>query len=97
MPWNRWCPGFKRSDPAIEDALSDVPAFRDFVGLAHWNEQSPSEWSIVRFRHLLGVHEARQPSSLSASCSLRLDGPNGSVFRRVFAGDAQRSAARRSR
>ena len=48
---------FKLSDPAMEEALHDVPAFRDFAGLPHWDEQIPSESSILRFRHLLERHK----------------------------------------
>ena len=48
---------FKLSDPAMEEALHDVPAFRDFAGLTHWDEQIPSESSILRFRHLLERHK----------------------------------------
>ena len=33
---------FKLSDPAMEEALHDVPAFRDFAGLSHWDECIPS-------------------------------------------------------
>lgn len=36
-----------------EEALRDVPAFRDFAGLSH----IPSESSILRFRHLLERHK----------------------------------------
>ncbi len=42
-------PWFKLSDPAMEEALHDVPAFRDFAGLSRWDEQIPSESSILRF------------------------------------------------
>ena len=44
---------FKLSDPAMEEALHDVPAFRDFAGVIHWDQQIPGESSILRFRHLL--------------------------------------------
>ena len=47
----------KLSDPAMEEALHDVPAFRDFAGLSHWDEPIPSESSILRFRHLLERHK----------------------------------------
>jgi IS5 family transposase len=39
---------FKLSDPAMEEALHDVPVFRDFAGLSH----IPSKSCILRFRHL---------------------------------------------
>ncbi len=48
---------FKLSDPAMEEALHDMPAFRDFAGLSHWDEQIPSESRILRFRHLLERHK----------------------------------------
>ena len=48
---------FKLSDPAMEEALHDVPAFRDFAGLSHWDAQIPSESSILRFRHMLERHK----------------------------------------
>ncbi len=48
---------FKLSDPAMEEALHDVPVFRDFAGLSHWDEHIPSESSILRFRHLLERHK----------------------------------------
>lgn len=47
----------KLSDQAMEEALQDVPAFRDFAGLCHWDKYIPSESSILRFRHLLERHK----------------------------------------
>jgi transposase, IS5 family len=41
----------------MEEALHDVPAFRDFAGLSHWDEYIPSESSILRFRHHLERHK----------------------------------------
>ncbi len=48
---------FKFSDPAMQEALHDVPAFRGFAGLSHWDEYIPSESSILPFRHLLERHK----------------------------------------
>lgn len=48
---------FKLSDPAMEEALHYVPAFRDFAGLFHWDKHIPSESSILRFRHPLERHK----------------------------------------
>lgn len=39
---------FKLSDPAMEEALHDVPVFRDFVGLSHGDEPLPSQSSFLR-------------------------------------------------
>ncbi|KAF1048545.1 IS5 family transposase [Xylophilus sp.] len=48
---------FNLSDPAMEEALHDVPLFRDFAGLSSWDEAVPSETSILRFRHRLEQHK----------------------------------------
>ena len=48
---------FTLSDPAMEEALHDVPLFRDFAGLGGWDDRLPDETTILRFRHLLEKHE----------------------------------------
>ncbi len=48
---------FTLSDPAMEEALHDVPMFRDFAGLGGWSERLPDESTILRFRHLLEQHK----------------------------------------
>lgn len=48
---------FTLSDPAMEEALHDVPLFRDFAGLGGWCERLPDETTILRFRHLLEKHK----------------------------------------
>lgn len=47
---------FTLSDPAMEEALHDMPLFRDFVGLS-WDSATPDESTILRFRNLLEVHK----------------------------------------
>jgi len=44
---------FSLSDPAMEEALHDVPLFREFAGLEGWDERLPDESTILRFRHVL--------------------------------------------
>ena len=44
---------FNLSDPAMEEALHDMPLFRDFAGLGGWADRLPDETTILRFRHLL--------------------------------------------
>jgi IS5 family transposase len=44
---------FILSDPAMEDALHDVPLFREFAGLGGWDDRLPDETTILRFRHKL--------------------------------------------
>lgn len=45
------------SDPAMEEALHDIPALRRFAGLDAGISRMPDETTILNFRHLL---EARQ-------------------------------------
>jgi IS5 family transposase len=47
---------FSLSDPAMEEALYDVPLYREFAGLDGAMTRLPDETTILRFRHLLEVH-----------------------------------------
>jgi IS5 family transposase len=48
---------FTLSDPAMEEALHDVPLYREFSGLDNWTTRLPDETTILRFRHLLEKHK----------------------------------------
>ncbi|TNV44552.1 IS5 family transposase, partial [Corallococcus exiguus] len=48
---------FALSDPAMEEALHDMPVFREFAGLEGWDERLPDESTILRFRHVLEKHQ----------------------------------------
>ena len=48
---------FTLSDPAMEEALHDMPLFRDFAGLGGWSARLPDETTLLRFRHLLEQHK----------------------------------------
>jgi transposase, IS5 family len=48
---------FTLSDPAMEEALHDMPLFREFAGLGGWSDRLPDETTILRFRHLLEKHK----------------------------------------
>lgn len=48
---------FGLSDPAMEEALHDVPLYREFTGLDNWTTRLPDESTILRFRHLLEKHK----------------------------------------
>ena len=48
---------FGLSDPAMEEALFDVPLYREFAGLDNWMTRLPDESTILRFRHLLEKHK----------------------------------------
>ena len=47
---------FTLSDPAMEEALHDMPLLRDFAGL-NWDTRLPDETTILRFRRLLEEHK----------------------------------------
>jgi IS5 family transposase len=51
---------FTLSDPAMEEALHDMPLFREFAGLGGWSDRLPDETTILRFRHLLEKHKLTQ-------------------------------------
>ena len=48
---------FNLSDPAVEEALYDSSAMRDFVGIDFGREPAPDETTVCRFRHLLEQHD----------------------------------------
>ena len=48
---------FGLSDPAMEEALHDVPVYREFARLDNWTTRLPDESTILRFRHLLEKHK----------------------------------------
>src|SRR5471030_1071820 len=47
---------FGLSDPAMEEALHDVPLYREFARLDAGATRLPDESTILRFRHLLEDH-----------------------------------------
>lgn len=48
---------FGYSDPAMEEALHDIPLLRDFAGLDAGDTRLPDETTILRFRRLLERHD----------------------------------------
>ena len=40
---------FTLSDPAMEEALHDMPLFRDFAGLGGWDDRLPDESTSLRW------------------------------------------------
>jgi IS5 family transposase len=48
---------FGYSDPAMEEALHDVPLLRRFAGLDAFEDAMPDESTLLRFRHLLEQHD----------------------------------------
>jgi hypothetical protein len=52
---------FGLSDPAMEEALHDVPLYREFADLEGPMRRLPEESTIVRFRHLLEARGLAAP------------------------------------
>ena len=50
---------FGQSDPAMEEALHDVPLYRQFAGLDAGLTRLPDESTILRIRHLPESHDLR--------------------------------------
>ena len=48
---------FGLSDPAMEEALHDVPLYREFAGLDNSRTRLPDESTLLRFRHMLEKHK----------------------------------------
>ena len=48
---------FNLSDPAVEEALYDSRAMREFVGIDLGREPAPDETTVCNFRHLLEAHD----------------------------------------
>jgi IS5 family transposase len=51
---------FGHSDPAMEEALHDIPMYREFAHLDAGVTRLPDESTILRFRHPLEEHELGQ-------------------------------------
>ncbi len=51
---------FGHSDPAMEEALHDIPLYQEFARLDAGISRLPDESTILRFRHLLEEHELGQ-------------------------------------
>ncbi|MEY2932845.1 MAG: hypothetical protein RL033_3594 [Pseudomonadota bacterium] len=62
---------FTLSDPAMEEALHDVPLFREFAGLDNWSTRLPDESTILRFRHLLEKHKLAERMLVTVNELLR--------------------------
>ncbi len=81
---------FTLSDPAMEEALHDVPLFRDFAGLGGWDDRLPDESTILRFRHVLEKHKLAE--RILATVNLLL-GAKGLMLRSGTVVDATLIAA----
>jgi len=59
---------FNLSDPAVEEALYDSRAMREFVGIDLGREPAPDETTICKFRHRLEAHALGQEDSEHSEC-----------------------------
>jgi IS5 family transposase len=64
---------FTLSDPAMEEALHDVPLFREFAGL-NYETRLPDESTILRFRHMLEEHKLAEQILLTVNEMLQAKG-----------------------
>jgi len=48
---------YNLADEALEDALYDMPAFREFAGINLSSDPVPDATTVLKFRHLLEKHE----------------------------------------
>jgi transposase, IS5 family len=64
---------FNLSDPAMEEALYDTPMFREFARLDMGEDHLPDESTILRFRHLLEMHNLglQIPATVNATLTTK--------------------------
>jgi transposase, IS5 family len=65
---------FGLSDPAMEEALHEMPMYREFAGLDNWTTRLPDESTILRFRHLLEAHKLAAQILVVVNDILRVKG-----------------------
>ena len=62
---------YSLSDPAMEEALIEVPTMRRFAGIELISDRIPDETTILTFRHLLEKHKlggsSLRPSRLTST------------------------------
>jgi IS5 family transposase len=62
------------SDPAMEDALIEVPTMRRFAGIDLISERIPDETTILSFRHLLERHDLGKQIFETVKAHLKANG-----------------------
>jgi len=62
------------SDPAMEDALIEVPRMRRFAGIDLISERIPDETTILAFRHLLEKHNLGEQIFKAVKAHLKANG-----------------------
>jgi IS5 family transposase len=74
----------------MEEALHDMPPFRDFAGLGGWDDRQPDKSTILRYRHVLEKHKLVE--RILATVNL-LMGAKGLMLRSGTVADATRISA----
>ncbi len=62
------------SDPAMEDALIEVPTMRRFAGIDLISDRIPDETTILTFRHLLEKHNLGEQIFQTVKAHLKANG-----------------------
>jgi len=65
---------YSLSDPAMEEALIEVPTMRRFAGIELISDRIPDETTILTFRHLLEKHELGEQISETVKTHLSARG-----------------------
>ena len=65
---------FNLSDPAVEEALYDSAAMREFAGIDLGVEPAPDETTVCKFRHLLERHKLGKPLLSAVNRHLKTQG-----------------------
>ncbi|MEX0649533.1 MAG: IS5 family transposase [Candidatus Andersenbacteria bacterium] len=65
---------YSLSDPAMEDALIEVPTMRRFAGIDLISDRIPDETTILAFRHLLEKHELGKQIFEAVKAHLKANG-----------------------
>lgn len=76
---------FTLSDPAVEDALYDSRAMRQFVGIDLGREPVPDETTICKFQHLFRLQAGRRQCARHPEAGARGDLRHGSRLSRLRA------------
>jgi IS5 family transposase len=65
---------YSLSDPAMEDALIEVPTMRRFAGIDMISDRIPDETTILAFRHLLEKHNLGEQIFQAVKVHLKANG-----------------------
>ncbi len=65
---------YSLSDPAMEDALIEVPTMRRFAGIDIISDRIPDETTILAFRHLLEKHNLGEQIFETVKAHLKSNG-----------------------